>query len=95
MIDPKTYADKQMELCVEFAQYVVDHPEVDEVLPAKSHIFFEVEGEPEFSQFSRESAEREARAEGLPAVAIRIKGLAAPQGSRLIDPRIEPVAAVA
>ena len=34
--------------------------------------------------------ERQQREEGAPIVRVRIKGLAAPQGSRLLDPVIEP-----
>jgi Family of unknown function (DUF5647) len=95
VIDRATFADKQLELAAEFAQYVVDHPEVDEVLPPRSSIWFEVVGEPEFSQYSRMLAERQHREEGVPVVLVRTKGLLPPQGSRLIDPVIEPLPAVA
>jgi hypothetical protein len=95
MISPYDFAAKQMELTSEFAQYVVDHPEVDEILPAESFLFFEVAGEDEFNRYSRELAEKQLREEGLPLVCVRIRGLEPPQRSRLIDPVIEPVAAVA
>jgi hypothetical protein len=95
MIDPRDFADKQMELAAEFAQYIVDHPEVDEILPERSSIFFEIAGEPEFNRYSRELAERQQREEGVSLVWVRIKGLAPPQGSRLIDPVIEPAFVVA
>ena len=94
-MNAEQFADKQMELAAEFAQYVADHPEVDQVLPEKSHIYFEIEGEPEFNRTSRELAECKRRQEGVPLVLVRIKGTATPQGSRLIDPVIEPVAALA
>jgi hypothetical protein len=83
-----------MELTAEFAQFIVDHPEVDALLPEQSYIYFEIAGEPEFSQYSRELGERR-RAEGMVTVCVRTKGLAPPQGSRLIDPVIAPSAAVA
>ena len=95
MMSPYDFARRQMELTAEFAQYVVDHPDVDEVLPERSYIYFEVAGEDEFNRYSRELAERQRREEGLPIVCVRIKGLAPPQGSRLIDPVIEPMPAVA
>jgi hypothetical protein len=95
MIEPNELADKQLELAAEFAQYVADHPEVDDLLPEKSHICFQIDGEAEFNRFSRELAERQRREEGVPVVLVRIKGLAPPQGSRLIDPVIEPDSAVA
>jgi hypothetical protein len=85
-MDPKQFTEKQFELAAEFAQYVADHPEVDELLPEKSHIYFEIEGEPEFNAYSREVAERRKQ-EGVPLVLVRTKGLA-PQVSRLIEPVI-------
>jgi hypothetical protein len=95
MMDTERFADKQLELAAEFAQYVADHPEVDELLPEKSHVFFQIEGEPEFNRHSRELAEHRRQREGVALVCVRIKGLAPPQGSRLIDPVIQPVSAVA
>ncbi len=95
MINPHDFAKKQMELTVEFAQYVVDHPEVDDILPPSSFIYFEVTGQDEFSRYGRELAEKQLRQEGLPIVCVKVKGLAPPHGSRLIDPVIEPITAPA
>ena len=89
-MNAEQFAEKQMELAAEFAQYVVDHPEVDEILPQQSYIYFEVAGEDEFNRYSHELAERHREQEGVPIVFVRIKGLAPPQGSRLIDPVIGP-----
>jgi hypothetical protein len=95
MIDPHEFAQRQLELTGEFGKYVIDHPEVDDILPPESYIYFEVAGEEEFNRYSRELAEKQLHDEGLPIVCVRIKGLAPLQGSRLIDPVIEPVSAVA
>ncbi len=95
MIEREQFPDKQMELLAEFAQYVVDHPEVDELMPAKSNLCFEIAGEAEFNRYSREGAQRSQQDEGGSIVVIRIKGLAPPRGSRLIDPIIEATTAVA
>ena len=95
MIDPHEFSQKQLELTEEFGKYVIDHPEVDEVLPSESYIFFEVAGEEEFNQYSRQLAEKRLREVGLPIVCVRIKGLVPPQGSRLIEPVIESTSAVA
>jgi hypothetical protein len=95
MIDPHEFAQKQLELTAEFGKYVIDHPEVDDLLPPESHVCFEVEGEVEFNRYTRGLAEKQLREDGLPIVCVRIKGLAPRQGSRLIDPVIEPVEAVA
>jgi hypothetical protein len=95
MMSPYDFARQQMELTAEFAQYVVEHPEIDELLPERSYVYFAVAGEDEFNRYSRELAERQLREEGLPIVCVRIKGLAAPHKSRLIDPVIEATAALA
>ncbi len=95
MISSFDFAKQQMELTTEFAQYVVDHPEVDELLPPQSYVYFELAGEDEFNRYSRALAENQLRDEGVPIVCVRIKGLKPPQGSRLIDPVIQPAAAVA
>jgi hypothetical protein len=95
MIDPHEFSQKQLELTAEFGKYAFDHPDVDDLLPPESYVFFEVAGEEEFNRYSRELAEKQLRQEGLPIVCVRIKGLAPPQGSRLIDPVIASVPAVA
>jgi Family of unknown function (DUF5647) len=95
MIDEHDFTQKRLELTAEFGKFVFDHPEVDECLPNGAYIYFAIPDEPEFSQYSRELAERQQREEGAPIVCVRTKGLAPPQGSRLLDPVIEPVSAVA
>jgi hypothetical protein len=95
MIDPREFAKKQFELAVEFGKYVFAHPEVDECLPDGAFVYFEIAGEPEFSQYSRELAAKQRRDEGVPVVLVQVKGLAPRQESRLIDPVIHPAPAVA
>ncbi len=95
MIDPKKFADQQFELGAEFAQYVAEHPEVDDVLPEKSHICFQIEGDVEFNAYSRELANRQHKKENVPIVVVRVQGLAPRAGSRLINPVIESSTALA
>ena len=90
MIDPQNFAQRQMELTAEFAKYILDHPDVDESLPDDSYIYFQIDGEAEFNEYSQQLAERREREDGVTAVCVRLKGLAPPQGSRLIDPQIVP-----
>ncbi len=92
MIDPYDFAQKQTELTTEFARYLLDHPEVDESLPEDSYVYFEVSGDSAFNQYSRELALRRQREDGMEIVCVRVRGLAPPQGSRLIDPQILPAA---
>ena len=88
MIDPDDFARRQMELAAEFAKYVMEHPDVDESLPSDSYVYFEVEGESEFNVYSHQLAQRREREDGMSVVCVRVKGLAPPQGSRLIEPQI-------
>jgi hypothetical protein len=91
MMDPRDFARKQLELAAEFGKFVFDHPEVDQRLPEGAFVYFEIPGEPDFSRYSRELARRQHAEEGVPVVLVRVKGLAPPQGSRLVEPVIEPV----
>jgi hypothetical protein len=94
MMTPDEFTNRQFELNAEFGKFVFDHPEVDDLLPNGAHVFFEVEGETEFNEFGKKLAAK-ARAEGVPVIIVRTKGLIAPQGSRLIDPVIEAAVEVA
>jgi len=47
---PNEFADKQLGLAAEFASYIVEHPEVDDLLPEKSHLCFAIDGETEFNR---------------------------------------------
>jgi len=95
MIDPDDFATRQMELAAEWARYVLDHPEVDRSLPPDAYIYFHVEGDVEFNNYSQQLAARREREEGAAVVCVKLKGLAPPQGSRLIDPEVVPGSHVA
>ena len=60
-----------MELNTEFAKYLLDHPEIDASLPEDAYVYFEVEGEVDFNQYSRELARRRRREEGATPVCVR------------------------
>jgi hypothetical protein len=94
MIAADEFADKQLELAGEFGKYVFAHPEVDDLLANGPYVYFEVEGVRAFNDYSRTLAEARRR-EGVPVLLVRIKGLAPSQESRLIDPVIEAIPAVA
>jgi hypothetical protein len=89
MIDTHEFAQKQLELTAEFDKYLFDHPEADESFPDGAHVYFEIAGEHDFNHYSRQLAERQQRDNGATVVLVRVKGLAPPQGSRLIEPIIE------
>ena len=91
MMNPFEFAQIQMELTSEFARYVAENPDIDDRLPPQSYIYFEVAGERDFNRYSRDLAEKQLREEGLPLVCVRVQGLLPRQGSRLIDPKVEPM----
>jgi hypothetical protein len=95
MMNPYDFARKQTELMAEFGKYVLDHPEVDETLPEDSYVYFEIAGDSTFNKYSRELARRREREDGVNVVCVRVRGLAPPQGSRLIDPQILPASTAA
>jgi len=94
-MDAYEFSRRQAELTAEFARYVVDHPEIDASLPERSFIYFELAGEHEFKRDSRELGGNHHRQERVSTGLVRIKGLAPPQGSRLIEPVIEHTSAIA
>jgi hypothetical protein len=93
-MNPHEFADKQLELAGEFGKYVFAHPELDDLIPNGAYVYFEVAGDRIFNEYSRGLAE-DKRKQGVPVVLVRVKGLAPPQDSRLIDPVIESIPAVA
>ena len=76
MIDPREFAKKQFELAAEFGKYVFAHPEVDERRPDGAFVYFEMEGEPDFSRYSKELAAEQRREEGVPVVLVHVKAVA-------------------
>lgn len=92
MTNSHEFADKQLDLADEFGKYVFAHPEVDDLIPNGAYVYFQVECDPSFNEYSRTLAEGK-RAAGIPVILVRIKGLAPLQGSRLVDPVIEPIPA--
>ncbi len=95
MIEVHDFPQRQLELTAEFGKFVFEHPEIDERLPDGADVYFEIEGEAAFNNYGRPRAARPRRDEGVRIVRVRVKGLAPPQGSRLIDPVIEEAPAVA
>ena len=77
MIDRREFAKKQIELAAEFGKYVFAHPEVDERLPDGAFVYFEIEGEPDFSQNSKELAAKQRREEDVPVVLVHVKAVVA------------------
>lgn len=82
------FFERSLEISTEFDRYVLAHPEVAEKIPDDALVIFLLEDDAEFSKKSLEIA-RKKREKGQPVVLVRIKGLAPPVVSRLIEPRLE------
>jgi hypothetical protein len=89
MMNADRFAARQLQLTGAFGKYVFDHPEVDDLLPQGAQVYFEVDGNEEFNRVSRRLAESQSQKERATVVLVRVKGLAPPQGSRLIEPEMQ------
>lgn len=84
------FFERSLEVSTEFDRYVFAHPEVAEKIPENALVIFLLEDDSKFSKKSLEIA-RKQREEGQPVILVKIKGLAPPVISRLIEPRLEVV----
>jgi len=82
------FVEKNIRLSFEFSKYVLANPELDEHIPDNAQVVFIIENDPEFNEKSKSLAEKQ-REPGQPVVIVRIKGLAPPLVSRLIEPKLE------
>ncbi len=94
MINTYEFSQKQLELTAEFGKFVFEHPGIDDRIPDGACVYSQIAGEPEFNEYSRALAHERQREDGVTVVLVRVQGLAPRQGSRLIDPVIEPSPAV-
>jgi hypothetical protein len=73
-------------LVTEFDRYVVEHPEFALKIPQNAQIVLQVEGDEEYNEWSRRTAERQ-REQGQTVVYVKIKGIK-PAKSRLLKPEV-------
>ncbi|MBI3319550.1 MAG: hypothetical protein HYZ89_03075 [Candidatus Omnitrophica bacterium] len=81
-------AEKRITVSFEFSRYLIAHPDLAERLPEDVAVVFFIEDDPEFTDHERQLATQLAAA-GQPLVRVRIRGLAPPLESRLIEPTLE------
>lgn len=80
-------AEKRITVSFEFSRYLMAHPDLAERLPKDAAVVFFIEDDPEFTDHERKLA-AQLTAEGQPVVRVRIRGLAPPLESRLIEPTL-------
>ena len=69
------FAQRIVDLAFEFNRYVIEHPEIAEKIGTTACIFFQIEGDEEFNDWSREYAAKHHLAEKQNIVWINIKRL--------------------
>jgi hypothetical protein len=74
---------KNSELSMEFSRYVLEHPEMDDILTEDKVVVFLPEFDPELKKFNEEMA-KEIEAEGVKVLYIKVKQLSPRITSRLV-----------
>ena len=78
---------RNSDLSMEFSKYVLEHPEMDEVLRGEKVVIFLPEFDPELKDFNLRMA-KDIECEGGEVVFIRVKDLSPKITSRLIGVEI-------
>ncbi|MBI5183923.1 MAG: hypothetical protein HY999_06125 [Nitrospinae bacterium] len=74
---------KNSELSMEFSRYVLEHPEMDDILTEDKVVIFLPEYDPELKKFNEEMA-KEIEAEGGKVLYVKVKQLSPRITSRLV-----------
>ena len=74
---------RNSELSMEFSKYVIEHPEIDELLTEEKVIVFLTEYDPELKEFNMGMA-KEIEEEGGKVLYVKVKSLSPKITSRLI-----------
>ena len=78
---------KNSELSMEFSRYVLEHPEMDDILTEDKVVIFLPEFDPELKEFNLNMA-KEIEAEGGKVLYIKVKQLSPKITSRLVGVEI-------
>jgi len=90
MIDKKRFVEKNSMLVKEFDRYILEHPEFADKLPNNALVVMQVEGDEEFNNWARETAQSVAEKDN-PIVYVTITELK-PVRSRIEKLKLELVA---
>jgi hypothetical protein len=78
---------KNSELSTEFSKYIIEHPEIDEILTEEKVIILLPEFDPELRDFNLKMA-KDIEAEGGKVLYIKVKQLSPKVTSRLVGVEI-------
>jgi hypothetical protein len=87
-VNRRSLAYKNIVLNTEFNKYLVEHPEVADKIPDNALVVILPEDDPALRRKNLELARRH-REENQAVVYVRVKKLAAPPKSRLVQPRLK------
>jgi len=79
---------KNSELSMEFSRYVLEHPELDDMLTEEKVVIFLPEYDPELKKFNEKMA-KEIENEGGKVLYVRVKQLSTREKSRLMGVEVE------
>ncbi len=79
---------KNSELSMEFSRYVLEHPEMDDILTEDRIVIFLSEFDPELRKFNEEMA-KEIEAESGKVLYVKVKQLSPKVTSRLVGVEVE------
>jgi hypothetical protein len=71
-LEKRAFSEQALELAFEFNRYVIDHPEIAKKLGEEACLVFQVEGEEQFSRWSRRVAAKHIK-DGKGVVYVKIK----------------------
>jgi hypothetical protein len=84
----ESFQERHVTLIREFNEYLFEHPEFAEQIPAGAIIVIQVAGDQEYNVWSRALAEAN-REPDRPLVFVHVDSLA-PRRSRLVNPQLRP-----
>ena len=87
-MNKKSFAYKNIVLNTEFNKYLVEHPEVVDKMPDNALVVLLPEDDPALCRKNLTLARRH-REKNQPVVHVRVKKLAPPPKSRLVQPRLK------
>ncbi len=87
-MNKKSFASKNIVLNTEFNKYIAEHPDVTDKIPDDALMVFLPDDDPALCRKNLALARRH-REKNQPVVHVRIKRLAPPPKSRLVQPRLK------
>ncbi len=86
-MNEKEFADKSIRLSFELSKYIIEHPEFEDDIPNGAEVAILLENDNEFNNRVMELVKK-SQAEGQTVALLKVKKLAPPPKSRLVEPEL-------